>query len=177
MQKYLRHAVTKHDNEGHISNIKKYLRHAVTKHVNSFSVIALLTKAHRQKLYYPPQSQTCSNKCIIDSAYYAGVLLEKNSEEALELFETLSEYSQQFSSKGRQEVKSNGMYKVNMNSGVKSQMAAMERKLDMLVKASTQRTSPIQRTVQISVGGIDQEQANYVGQNNYPPKNNPYSNT
>jgi hypothetical protein len=23
----------------------------------------------------------------------------------------------------------------------------------------------------------DQEQANYVGQNNYPPKNNPYSNT
>jgi hypothetical protein len=24
---------------------------------------------------------------------------------------------------------------------------------------------------------IDQEQANYVGQNNYPLKNNPYSNT
>jgi hypothetical protein len=23
----------------------------------------------------------------------------------------------------------------------------------------------------------DQEQANYVGQNNYPPKNNPYSHT
>jgi hypothetical protein len=30
--------------------LKKYLRHAVTKHVNSFSVIVLLTKVHRQKL-------------------------------------------------------------------------------------------------------------------------------
>jgi hypothetical protein len=71
----------------------------------------------------------------------------------------------------------------------------MERKLDMLVKAmTTHHISPIQQISQIEVCAIcshsdhttetcpmssftDQEQANYVGQNNYPPKNNPYSNT
>jgi len=74
-------------------------------------------------------------------------------------------------------------------------MATMERKLDMLVKAmTTHNISPIQQIAQVEVCAIcshsdhttktcpmfsfiDQEQANYVGPNNYLLKNNPYSNT
>jgi hypothetical protein len=84
---------------------------------------------------------------------------------------------------------------VNGNNGVQTQMATMERKLDMLVKVMTTHSiSPIQQIAQVEVcticshsyhtteacpmsSFIDQEQLNYVGQNNYPPKNNPYSNT
>jgi hypothetical protein len=123
------------------------------------------------------------------------MLIEKSSEEAIELFETLSENSQQFSPRGRQGPKGNGVYEVNINNGVQNQMATMERKLDMLVKAMTsQDISPIQQIAQVEVCAIcshadhitktcpmssftDQEQANYVGQNNYPQKNNLYSNT
>jgi hypothetical protein len=135
-----------------------------------------------------------SNKSLVDSAC-GGVLMEKNSEEAIELFETLSENSQQFSSRGRQGVKGKGVYEVNINGEVQNQMATMERKLDILVKAmTTHNILPIQQIAQIEVCAIcsqfdhttetcpmssstDQEQANYVGQNNYPPKNNPCSNT
>jgi hypothetical protein len=63
--------------------------------------------------------------------------MEKNSEEAMELFETLSENSQQFSSRGREGLKGKGVYEVNIHGGVQTQMATMERKLDMLVKAMT----------------------------------------
>ncbi|CAL9025911.1 unnamed protein product [Prunus brigantina] len=74
-------------------------------------------------------------------------------------------------------------------------MAAMEKKLDILVKAmSAQNISQVQQVAKIEVCAIcshsnhttetcpmscftDHEQANYVGQNNYHPKNNPYSNT
>ncbi|CAL9025913.1 unnamed protein product, partial [Prunus brigantina] len=74
-------------------------------------------------------------------------------------------------------------------------MAAMEKKLDILVKAmSSQNISQVQQVAKIEVCAIcshsnhttetclmscftDHEQANYVGQNNYHPKNNPYSNT
>ena len=45
-----------------------------------------------------------SNKSLVDSAC-GGMLMEKSSEEAIELFETLSENSQQFPSKGRQGLK------------------------------------------------------------------------
>jgi hypothetical protein len=87
------------------------------------------------------------------------------------------------------------MYEVNLNGGSPNQMAAMERKLDMIVKAmSFQNTSPNQQAAPFQVCAIcsnfdhttetcplyssaDQEQANYMGQNNYPPKNNPYFNT
>ena len=69
------------------------------------------------------------------------------------------------------------------------------KELDMLVKAmTTQNISPTHQAAQISECAIcshfdhttktcriysflDQGQANYVGQNNYPPKNNSYSNT
>jgi hypothetical protein len=44
--------------------------------------------------------------------------MEKSSEEAIELFETLSENSQQFSSRGRQGLKGKGVYEVNINNGV-----------------------------------------------------------
>jgi hypothetical protein len=85
---------------------------------------------------------------------------------------------------------------VSINGGVQTQMATMERKLDMLVKAMTYHNIfPVQEIAQIEVCAMcsqfdhttetclmpssftDQEQANYVGQNNYPTKNNPYSNT
>jgi hypothetical protein len=135
-----------------------------------------------------------SNKSLVDSAY-GGVLMEKNSEEAKELFETLSENTQQFSSRGRQGLKRKCVYKVNDNNGVQTQMATLERKLDMLVKVmTTHNISPIQQIAQVEVCAICshsdhttetcpmlsftyQEQANYVSQNNYPSKNNPYSNT
>jgi len=134
------------------------------------------------------------NKSLVDLAC-RGVLMEKNSEEAIELFETLSENSQQFSSQGRQRLKGNGVYEVNINGGIRTQMATMERKLDMLVKVmTTHNISLIQQIAQVEVCAIcshfdhttetcpmssfkDQEQANYVRQNNYPLKNNPYSNT
>jgi hypothetical protein len=69
------------------------------------------------------------------------------------------------------------------------------RKLDMLVKVmTTHNISPIQQIAQVEVCAIcshsdhttetcpmfsftDQEKAKYLGQNNYPPKNDPYSNT
>jgi hypothetical protein len=54
------------------------------------------------------------NKGVVDSGC-GGVLMEKSSEEAMELFETLSDHSQQFSYRGRQGVKSKGMYEVNPN--------------------------------------------------------------
>jgi hypothetical protein len=119
--------------------------------------------------------------------------MEKSSEEAMELFETLSEHSQQFSSRGRQGVKSKGMYEVNMNGGSPNHMVAVDRKLDMIVKAmALQNISPSQQAAPLQVCAIcsqsdhttdtchlyspaDQEQANYVGQ--YPSKNNPFSNT
>jgi hypothetical protein len=41
--------------------------------------------------------------------------MEKNSEEAIELFETLSENSQQFLSRGRHGLKGKGVYEVNIN--------------------------------------------------------------
>jgi hypothetical protein len=73
------------------------------------------------------------NKSLVESAC-GGVLMEKSSEEAIELFETLSENSQQFSSRGKQGLKGKGVYEVSLNGGVQTQMATMERKLDMLVK-------------------------------------------
>jgi len=69
-----------------------------------------------------------------DSAY-GGVPMEKNSEEAIQRFETLSENSQQFSSRGRQGLKGNGIYEVNIKGGVQTQIATMKKNLDMLVKA------------------------------------------
>jgi hypothetical protein len=135
-----------------------------------------------------------SNKSLVDLAC-GGVLMEKNREEAIELFDTLSKNSQQFSSRGRQGLKGNGVYEVNINGGVQNQMATMERKFDMLIKAMTTHSIlSIQQIAQLEVYAIcfhsdhttetcpmfsitDQEYTNYVGQNNYPPKKNPYSNT
>jgi hypothetical protein len=95
-----------------------------------------------------------SNKSLVESAC-GGVLMEKSSEEAIELFETLSENSPQFSSRGRQGPKRKGMYEVNINNGVQNHMATMERKLDMLVKAMTsQNIFPIRQIAQVEVYAI-----------------------
>lgn len=119
--------------------------------------------------------------------------MKKNSEEAIELFETLSENSQQFSSRGKQGIKSKGVYEVNINGGVHTQMATIKKKIDMLVQAMT-KISPVHQVQQVKVCAIcshsnhttetcsmssssELEQVNYLGQNNYLPKNNPYSNT
>jgi hypothetical protein len=88
------------------------------------------------------------NKGIVDSGC-GGVLMEKSSEEAMELFETLSDHTQQFSPRGRQRVKSKGMYEVNLSGGSPNQMAMVERKLDMTIKAMTaQNISPNQQAAQ-----------------------------
>jgi hypothetical protein len=107
--------------------------------------------------------------------------MEKSNDKTIELFETLSENSQQFSSKGRNVSKGKGVYEISTNSGVQSQMATMERKLDMIVKAMTSHNiSPIQQVQQVEVCAIcshsnhttktypmsrfaEQEQTNYVG--------------
>jgi hypothetical protein len=52
-------------------------------------------------------------------------MMEKSSEEAMELFETLSDHSQQFSSKGRQGVKSKVMYEVKPNGESPNHMATI----------------------------------------------------
>ena len=111
----------------------------------------------------------------------------------MELFEQSSDHSQQFHSRERQGVKSKGMYEVNMIGGSSNQMATVDKKLDMIVKAmALQNISPSQQAASLQVcaicsqfdhttdtcplySSVDQEQANYVGQ--YPSKNNPYFNT
>jgi hypothetical protein len=97
------------------------------------------------------------NKGVVDSGC-GGVLMEKSSEEeeeAMELFETLSDHSQQFSSRGSQGVKSKGMYEVNLNGESPNQMATVERKLVMIVKAiSVQNISPTQQAAQIQVCAV-----------------------
>ena len=75
-----------------------------------------------------------TNKGVVDSGC-EGVLMEKSSEEVMELFEQLSDHSQQFHSRERQGVKSKGMYEVNLNGGSPNQMATVDRKLDMIIKA------------------------------------------
>jgi hypothetical protein len=81
--------------------------------------------------------------------------MEKSNEEAMELFKTLSEHSQQFSSRGRQGVKSKGVYEVNPNGGSPSHMAIVDRKLDMIVKAmALQNISPSQQAAPIQVCAI-----------------------
>jgi hypothetical protein len=109
-----------------------------------------------------------SNKSLVDSAC-GGVLMEKNSEEAKELFETLSENSQQFSSRGRQGLKRKGVYEVNDSNGVQTQMAPLERKLDMLVKVmTTHNISFIQQIAQVEVcAGMKLEILMGGGQINY----------
>jgi hypothetical protein len=80
------------------------------------------------------------------------MLMEKSSEEAIELFETLSENSQQFPSKGRQGFKGKDIHEESTNGGIQAQMAALEKKLDMLVKAMTSHSSPfVQQVTQVEV--------------------------
>jgi tetratricopeptide (TPR) repeat protein len=80
------------------------------------------------------------NKSLVDLAC-GYMLMEKSSEEAIELFETLSENSQQFPSKGRQGLKGKGIDEESTNGGIQAQMAAMEKKLDMLMKAMINHNS------------------------------------
>jgi hypothetical protein len=60
--------------------------------------------------------------------------MEKISEEAIKLFETLSENSQQLTTRGKQGIKSKGAYEVNIHDGVQTQMATMEKKIDCSCK-------------------------------------------
>lgn len=63
-------------------------------------------------------------------------------------------WSQQ-SNFSRQGLKEKGIYEVNDNNGVQNQMATMERKLDMLIKAmTTHNISPIQHIAQLEVCAI-----------------------
>jgi hypothetical protein len=118
------------------------------------------------------------NKGVVDSGC-GGVLMEKSNEEAIELFKTLSEHSQQLASRGRQGIRSKGIYEVNLNGGSPSHMVTVDKKLDMIVKAmALQNISPSQQAAPLQVCAIcsqfdhttdtcplyssaDQEQANY----------------
>jgi hypothetical protein len=83
------------------------------------------------------------------------MLMEKTNEEAVELFENLCENSQQFSSIGRQGLKEKGIHEENTNGGVQTQMATMERKLDMLVKTMTgHNISHVRQIAQVGVCAI-----------------------
>ena len=89
------------------------------------------------------------NKGVVDFGC-GGMLMEKSSKEAMELFQTLSNHSQQFSSRGRQGVKSKGMYEVKPNGESLNHMATMDRKSDMIVKAmALQNISPSQQAAKI----------------------------
>ena len=101
-----------------------------------------LPQDERVEAFYEGLNDT--NKGVVDSGY-GGVVKEKSSEEAMELFEQLSDHSQQFHSRGRQGVKSKGIYEVNLNRGSPNQMDTVDKKLDMIVKAmALQNISPSQ---------------------------------
>jgi hypothetical protein len=80
------------------------------------------------------------NKSLVDLAC-GYMLMEKSSEEAIELFETLSENSQQFPSKGRQGLKEKGIQEESTNGGIQAQMVSIEKKLDMIMKAMSNHIS------------------------------------
>ena len=81
--------------------------------------------------------------------------MEKSNEEAMELFEQLSGHSQQFSSRGRQGIKSKGMYEVNLNGGYPNQVTTVDKKLDMIVKAmALQNISPSQQVAPLQVCAV-----------------------
>jgi hypothetical protein len=82
------------------------------------------------------------NKSLVDLAC-GYMLMKKSSEEAIELFETLRENSQQFPSKGRQGLKEKGIHEESTNDGIQAQMATIEKKLDMLMKAMINHISAL----------------------------------
>jgi hypothetical protein len=91
------------------------------------------------------------NNGLVDLAC-SDMLMEKTSEEVIELFETLSENSQEFLSKGRQGLKGKDMHEKNINGGVQTQMATMEGNLDILVEGMTSHNiSLIQQIAQVKV--------------------------
>ncbi|RWR73276.1 hypothetical protein CKAN_00154200 [Cinnamomum micranthum f. kanehirae] len=91
-----------------------------------------LTKDDQVQAFYEGLNEL--NKGIADSAC-GGALMEKNSDEAYDLFETLSENSQQFSCRNRQMGKKQGIYEIQSQGNIAAQMAAMDKKMDMLIKA------------------------------------------
>ena len=96
------------------------------------------------------------NKSLVDLAC-GGMLMERSCEEAVELFETLSENSQQFPSKGRQGLKEKCIHEESTNCGIQAKMATTEQKLDMLVKVMTNHSiTPVQQVTQVKVCNITQ---------------------
>ena len=78
--------------------------------------------------------------------------MEKTSWEAIKLFETLSENSQKFLSRGRQGLKGKGIHEENTNGGVQNQMTTTKRKLDILAEAMTSHNiSLVQQIAQLKV--------------------------
>ncbi|XP_038697981.1 uncharacterized protein LOC119995539 [Tripterygium wilfordii] len=126
-----------------------------------------------------------ANKVLVDSAC-GGAFMNKTSNEAFQIFETLSENSQQFSTGGRQGSRSRSVYEVNVRDGSSSQITAIENKLDMLMKTILPIRQATQSEVCAKCFNIDHttetchmystelEQANYAAQRS---RYNPYSNT
>jgi hypothetical protein len=77
-----------------------------------------------------------SIKGLVDLAC-SSMLMEKSSDKAMELFDILSENSQQFPSIGKQGIKGKGTREVSTNGRIQTQTTTMKRKLDMIVKVMT----------------------------------------
>ena len=78
----------------------------------------------------------------MDSAC-GGAFMNKTSDQAFDIFETLSENSQQFSTRGFQEVKLGDTYGVHTSGGSSSRITAIEEKLDAILKTmSPKRSGP-----------------------------------
>ncbi|KAK9941570.1 hypothetical protein M0R45_007272 [Rubus argutus] len=60
--------------------------------------------------------------------------MNKTSDQAFDIFEILSENSQQFSTKGFQEVKFKDAYEMRASGGDSTRIAAIEEKLDAMMK-------------------------------------------
>jgi hypothetical protein len=118
--------------------------------------------------------------------------MDKTGQQAYDLIESQSENSKQFSSRGKRGVGSKGVYELGIGGDVQSQMAAFDRKLDMIVKAmsnqSLSRSASLQNAQVCAICSYsdhttdccpmssvsEHEQVNYMQQR---PKYDPYSNT
>ena len=121
-----------------------------------------------------------TNKSMVDSACGC-TFMNKTGQEAYTLIDDLADNNRQFSSKEKRGSKSRGVYDVD----ARNQMATLERKLDVLVKAFNGSSINNQAcgicsfkdhtTDNCPNGAMTEEELNFMGQQR--PRYDPYSNT
>ena len=82
------------------------------------------------------------NNALVDSAC-GGAFMNKTSDQAFDIFETLSENSQQFSTKGFQETRPKDAYEVKAVGGEADRISAIEKKLDAWMQVMTPPTQGV----------------------------------